>query len=348
MYPLPTAQPWPLNQWYVAGFSQEVGDGLTARTYLNRPVVLVRDQSGTAHALSGLCPHRMMPMELGTLEDDRLVCAYHGLAFDLAGKCVGGASKRLPDCSLIRYPLRERDGLLWIWMGEPELAERSPLPPQADIGIGADGWTTQFITHYQLQARYVLLIDNLFDLSHLSFIHASIVGKEGIGLREPEMETRNGRLVFGRTMEDVPTDKFRRMWFPHMGERMSLCMETELVGVSLINTGGPIFDGPDCAAPLLGHQNYVHAITPETEHTTHYWTIQTRDFRTDDHGLSAMFDNVNRSVVAQDIAALEAIEQRLQQRVVLPDEISMRSDLGGLQARARVIRMIEAEKVPAS
>ena len=72
MYPLPTSQPWPLNQWYIAGFSREVGEQMLARTYLNRPVVLFRDRAGTAHALSGVCPHRMMPMELGWLEAERL------------------------------------------------------------------------------------------------------------------------------------------------------------------------------------------------------------------------------------------------------------------------------------
>jgi phenylpropionate dioxygenase-like ring-hydroxylating dioxygenase large terminal subunit len=124
---------------------------------------------------------------------------------------------------------------------------------------------------------------------------------------------------------------------------MSSRLETELLGISLINAGGPYFDGSDCTAPLLGHQNFIHALTPETEKSTHYWTIMTRDFRIDDAGFSAMFANVNSKVVAQDIEALEAIEDRLGQQIVMPAEISMRSDLGGLQARARIIRMIDSE-----
>jgi phenylpropionate dioxygenase-like ring-hydroxylating dioxygenase large terminal subunit len=343
MYPLATAQPWPLNQWYIAGFAREVGSEMLARTFLNRRVVLFRDGGGAVHALSAICPHRMMPMELGKLEADRLICAYHGLAFDLGGKCVDGPSKRVPDCALTRYPVKEDGGLLWIWLGEPYLAEQSPLPPQVEIGIGADGWTTQFVEHQILQARYMLLMDNLFDLSHLCFIHASLLGSDNVGLLEPKLETRAGRLVFERTMEDVPTDQFRKMWFPHMGDRMSSRLETELLGISLINAGGPYFDGSDCTAPLLGHQNFIHALTPETEKSTHYWTIMTRDFRIDDAGFSAMFANVNSKVVAQDIEALEAIEDRLGQQIVMPAEISMRSDLGGLQARARIIRMIDSE-----
>ena len=86
MYPLNAAAPWPRNQWYVAGFSNEVENGILARTFLGARVVLFRDGGGRVHALSGVCPHRMMPLELGSLKGDRLVCGYHGLTFDTDGR----------------------------------------------------------------------------------------------------------------------------------------------------------------------------------------------------------------------------------------------------------------------
>ena len=343
MYPLPTPRAWPLNQWYVAGFAREVGEEMLARDYLDHSVVLFRDPEGKAHALAGICPHRMMPMELGRLESDRLVCGYHGLAFAFDGTGLGRADGGKAECSLTRYPLKEKSGLLWIWMGEPDLAESTPLPPQEEIGIGAEGWANQFVDYYALKARYVLLIDNLFDLSHLNFVHSSILGDEGIGLMEPKVINRTDRLVFGRTMENADTDRARRMWFPGMGEKMSSRMETELVSISLINAGGPFFDGPDCDAPLLGHMNFIHAVTPATAHSSHYWTIMTRDFRIEDEQLSMMMAAINGQVVAQDVAALEAIELKLSSGVDLPSEASMRSDLGGLQARSRIVRMIKDE-----
>src|ERR1700735_1637609 len=96
MYPLNTPTPWPLNQWYVAGFSTEVSPALQSRPIRNRRVVIFRDEQGTAHALSGVCPHRMMPLELGSLVGDRLVCGYHGLTFDMSGACVAAPTSPKP------------------------------------------------------------------------------------------------------------------------------------------------------------------------------------------------------------------------------------------------------------
>ena len=341
MYPLNSSTPWPVNQWYIAGFSSEVTRTLQVRTFLNRRVLLFRDEQGTAHALSSICPHRMMPLELGSLVGDRLVCGYHGLTFDTAGTCVDApTSSQVPRCALTVFPLRESSPLLWIWLGDPQRADATPLPPQDAIGVGTPGWLTQCVEHYQLKARYTLLIDNLFDLSHLGFIHASIVGAGGISLVKPTIEKREDRLVVSRTLVDVPADGFQRLLFPSSGERMSVSLSTELVGISLINAGGPYFDGPRLESPLLVHLNFIHAITPETEHSTHYWILMTRDFRTDDAHLSGALAAQNVAVVAQDRTTLEAIEQLLQEGGNLPREISMQSDTGAIRARLRIMQMI--------
>jgi hypothetical protein len=174
-------------------------------------------------------------------------------------------------------------------MGEAERAERAPLPAQAEIGIGTEGWLTQFVDYFQLKARYVLLIDNLFDLSHLDFIHASIIGSTGFSTIDPKIEYRKERLVVSRVLKNVETDCYNnnRLLFPTIGDRVTSRLETELISISLINSGGPTYNGSDSDAPLLGHQNFIHGLTPETEHSTHYWILMSRDFRVDDEALSA-------------------------------------------------------------
>ena len=222
-YPLHAEAAWPTNQWYIAGFGSDISDGIIARTFLGKRVVLFRDARGDVKALGGICPHRMMPMELGSLADDRLICAYHGLEFDLTGKCVAAPTVTTPpDCALARYPIVEAGPLLWIWLGEAELAADTPIPDQKLIGIGAEGWLTSCVQRLDLNARAQLLIDNLFDLSHLGFVHASIVGSGGIALVEPSIEEREGRLVVGRTYADAPTDDYHRFLYPHIGDRMPL------------------------------------------------------------------------------------------------------------------------------
>ena len=347
MYPLATKAPWAKNQWYIAGFTSEISDKPIARTYLNRRVVLFRDAQGTAQALSGICPHRMMPMEHGSVQGDRIVCAYHGLKFDTNGACVEApTSPSLPKCALTKFPLREAEPFFWIWVGEPALAESTPLPPQDEAGIGAAGWTTVCVDYQLMRSRYTLLIDNLFDLSHLGFIHSELVGDgtNALALLEPRVEDRSGRLVVTRTISNIPPDHFSKMLFPAAEERITVCVESDQVAVGLINAGSPMYNGPTTTAPLLGHQNFVHAFTPETEYTTHYWIVMTRDFRQDDAQLSAGLAMRMRAVVAQDITALEAIEPLIQTAKDLPNEISMKPDFGAMQARLRVIRMINREE----
>lgn len=344
MYPLNTDRPWPRNQWFVAGFSSEVGRDLIGRTLLGSRLVLFRDEAGTAHALSGVCPHRMMPMEQGSLEGDRLVCGYHGLTFDTQGACVDAPSSMAkPTCALTRYPLKEVWPFLWIWPGDPALAEQTPLPPQNSIGVNADGWRTDPVHHFELAARYPLLIDNLFDLSHLGFIHASIVGSGGIALAEPHIAEREGRLVVARELLDVPVDGYHRFLYPDIGERMSVRLESDMVGIGLINAGGPVWEGSDREAGETGRMNFVHAFTPETETRTHYWILTARNFRPSDEALSGALAAQMKAVAQQDVVALEAIERLLAAPGDLPRETSMKSDNGALRARLRVIQMIRAE-----
>ena len=285
MFPLRTERPWPINQWYVAGFSTEVDRVIRRRAFLGRRIVMFRDEKGEAQAVSGVCPHRMMPMENGKLDGDRLVCGYHGLTFDVhTGQCVKSPTSRiLPTCSLIAYPVREIGPLLWIWVGDPKRAETTPLPPQGSIGIGQENWATQCVDYKLLNARYSLLIDNLFDLSHIYYIHYSIIGESGeMTLHDPRIEQRDGRLVVYREVMDVAIDGFDRFSHPEVGERICKRSETELLGISIVNAGNKAVDGASWDSPHLGHLNFIHVLTPETETTTHYWAMLTRDFRIDD------------------------------------------------------------------
>jgi phenylpropionate dioxygenase-like ring-hydroxylating dioxygenase large terminal subunit len=291
MYPLKAERPWPFNQWYVAAFSREVEKEILGRRYLNKDVILFRDERGTAHALSGICPHRMLPLKMGSLSVGRMSCAYRGLTFDSNGDCIAApTSKRLPPCRLIKYPLMEVGPLLWIWIGEPAAAHETALPKQASIGIGAEGWRTDLTAHFDLKARYTILIDNLFDLSHLNFVHASILG----------------RSVVARQVTNVPTDTFHRFLYPAIGDFMSRRLETELLGVGLINAGGPTWNGVVEEHSRLGRLHFIHAVTPASESTSHYWVFLARDFRLDDEELSGALMAQERAVVQQDVDTLQA------------------------------------------
>jgi vanillate O-demethylase monooxygenase subunit len=79
---------FPKNVWYMAGWSEELGDRLLARRLFDRPIVMFRQSDGGIAALADRCPHRFAPLSLGKQESDTLVCGYHGLTFDGTGSCV--------------------------------------------------------------------------------------------------------------------------------------------------------------------------------------------------------------------------------------------------------------------
>src|SRR5919202_3997609 len=117
----PVTQPrnYPLNCWYVAATSEELGPRLLSRRLLGQPVVMYRQSDGRAVALADRCPHRAYPLSRGTLVDDTVVCGYHGFTFSGTGECLRVPSQpHVPYGSRARiYPVREEPPFLWIWPG---------------------------------------------------------------------------------------------------------------------------------------------------------------------------------------------------------------------------------------
>src|SRR5262245_48800782 len=158
------------NAWYVAGFSTEVTHEPLARTLLNEQVVLFRTQGGKVGALENRCVHRLMPLAKGRVDGENIVCCYHGLTFDCSGKCVHVPRQSTPPSGLgVRsYPVVERYGAIWIWMGETGLGDESRIfeCPLLDPA-GGDGLRVYFY----VKANYLFINDNLADLLHIGFLH---------------------------------------------------------------------------------------------------------------------------------------------------------------------------------
>lgn len=115
------------NAWHVAATSDELADRPLARRVLDTSVVLFRGADGSAAALQDRCPHLDAPLSTGSIAGDVLICAYHGMRVNREGACV---DSRLTDearavAAVRKYPLVERDGKLWIWMGDSAQADGS-------------------------------------------------------------------------------------------------------------------------------------------------------------------------------------------------------------------------------
>ncbi|MDB5682344.1 MAG: Rieske (2Fe-2S) protein, partial [Sphingomonas bacterium] len=152
------------NTWYVAGWGDDLGEAPLARTFLDEPVAMFRDEAGLPQAIGGRCPHRFAALGKGRVVDGQLECPYHGLRFDSTGACVFNPHEHgvVPRASVQTYPLVERHRLLWIWMGDPALADPAEIP---DFAWLADPRLEAVRGSAHAEGHYELYSDNILDLA---------------------------------------------------------------------------------------------------------------------------------------------------------------------------------------
>lgn len=185
------------NCWYVAGLSKEFEPGkLTSHRIAGRPIVIWRTQEGKVTALDDRCAHKRFPLSRGKLlPDGRLECAYHGLCYDDAGKCVKIPSQEdapiPPQARVQQFPLIEQDGLVWVWPGDPARAGDRKPPRTPEVADAA--WETIDSGPMHVPAHYLLLIENLLDITHFYPLHDGNIGdyensRIPMGLEEGEID----------------------------------------------------------------------------------------------------------------------------------------------------------------
>lgn len=330
-----------LDQWYVVASRSELTNELLARTVCSIPLVLYRTSDGEPVALNDSCSHRNYPLSLGNLVEDEVQCGYHGLRFDCAGTCVWVPGQdRIPSkANVVARPLVEVGPWVWVWLGDPATPDASKLPSIPWFDDPA--WTTVDGME-PLASRHGLLVDNLMDLSHETFLHAGFIGTPEVA-ESPITTTVDdeARIVHvSRRMKAVecppfytestglqtPIDRWQDI------EYHPTCFY--LLHVRIAPAGSePHADGTD---PEGVHLKVLYGITPVDEsNTLDFWGL-CRDFALEDEEVSAFLARMNTDVVLQDVVALSALEKRL---VLNPDqgEVSFKIDAGGLAAR----RMME-------
>jgi vanillate O-demethylase monooxygenase subunit len=332
---------YPTNCWYVVARSGEIGRTLTARTVCGQHLVLYRTDDGAPVVLDDRCPHRGYPLSAGELIGDLLQCGYHGLCFDAGGTCVRVPGQdRIPSrASVTSRPVVEQGAWVWAWLGDPDHPDATTLP---SVPWFTDpGWTSVDGME-PLAARYGLLIDNLLDLSHETFLHEGFIGTPEVAETPITTTVDEAASVVHvtRRMQAVecppfytnstgfstPIDRWQDIEYHPPG--------FYLLHVRVAPSGTPA-DGDDNEA---AHLKVLYAITPVDDHSTlDFWAV-CRDFAIDDASVDHVLAEMNRAVVLQDVVALSLIEQRLGQDWS-PPEVSLKIDTGGLAARRLLAAM---------
>lgn len=342
--PLTAPTAFPLDRWYVAGFSDELKDKPLARTLLSRAMVLFRTPDGQVAALEDRCCHRELPLSCGTVEERGLRCGYHGLLFSQGGECLEIPGQvRIPAKACVpSYPLRERNNILWIWVGSTPDSQPTQEPPE--YRFHNDPTYRYGGGSYHYDAPYQLIHDNLLDLSHLGYVHLKTIGGNAKVHMNAEVKvTQEEDMVrVVRWMPDSdPPPTYSAAW-PFQG-RIDRWQEVEFhpshvrIWTGAMDKGADELDNPEREG---FHMRGFHGVTPETENTTHYfWTIATNP-HPDMQDPTQVVIEQTAATFEEDKVIIEA-QYNNQQRFGARSVIDIHVDVGPNRARRVIKRLCE-------
>ncbi len=167
------------NIWYYAlpGRQLKVGQMMT-KQLLGEPIVFGRTSSGEVFALRDICPHRAVPLSCGRFDGTQIECAYHGWRFDDTGQCTSIPALHadqdldLSKFQVRRYPVREVQGNIWIYMSEQERGESESTHP-VPVVAGFEGETYQSAFTMIFPCFIDHAVVGLMDPAHVPFVHRS-------------------------------------------------------------------------------------------------------------------------------------------------------------------------------
>lgn len=163
-----------INFWYPVCLSTELTPAAPVKAQiLMLPFVAFRDAAGQAHVLSDTCVHRGGSLSRGKVVNGNMACPYHGWQFDGSGRCALipslGAGANIPARAKVdSYPVIERYGIVFAFLGDLPEAERPPPCPVPEYG--QPGWRASMVT-FVLDAYYERSVENGLDPVHNEFVH---------------------------------------------------------------------------------------------------------------------------------------------------------------------------------
>lgn len=162
--------------WYPVAWSRELKRGKTLGVrFAGEPIVVVRTESGAVFALEDRCAHRQVPLHAGVVAGESIRCCYHGWTYDCTGRCTDIpylGRERLPN-GVRAYPCRELGGLIFIFAGDPALADERPMP---DLSASSDRAYKTRRFGREVACHYSFMHENLMDMNH-QFLHRRQMGQ---------------------------------------------------------------------------------------------------------------------------------------------------------------------------
>ena len=336
------------NHWYVAAWSSEIGDRPVGRRLLGEPVVLFRQSDQRVAGLIDRCPHRLVPLSMGVCVEGRIRCGYHGMEFDGTGRCVHiPAQTVIPPTARTRsFPILERYGLVWIWMGDPQLADPNQLPTVEKHS--EPGWDLLEGGYQHHPSNYRNIIENLMDPAHTTFVHSNTIGNPLASDKSVTTEKTDKYILAYRWVENsqpTPHDR-KRLNIGDIavdrGQYFYFYLPTTSRVETIVLPAGSARAGESLNQGL--HTYSYKFLTPESESATHFFWLHIRNYLVGDKEAGEKLRTALEQTFAEDIV-IEAAMQRSQEETGVRQETALEIDRAPTMALKMLERLIEAEAV---
>ncbi len=344
---------FPLNAWYACACDVELRHELLARTVCNQKLVMFRQLDGTVAILEDACWHRLLPLSKGRLNGDELTCGYHGLVYNADGRCTHMPSQETinPSACVRSFPAAEKHRFVWVWPGDPALADTALIPDlhwNDDPAWAGDG------KMIRVKCDYRLVLDNLMDLTHETFVHGSSIGQRAVA-EAPFVATHGDRTAtVTRWMEDIEAPPFWAAQIRHATGYEGRVDRWQIirfeapatiaidVGVAPAGSGAVPKDGQP-GDRRRGVNGYVlNTITPETDTTCLYFWAFARNYCLGEQRLTHELREGVASIFREDELILEAQQQAIDEHPGY-SFYNLNIDAGSMWMRKLIDRMIALE-----
>ncbi|MBM3527652.1 MAG: aromatic ring-hydroxylating dioxygenase subunit alpha [Alphaproteobacteria bacterium] len=340
------------NAWYVAAWSDDVKEGqLLGRIILKEPVVIYRMEDGKIAALADRCAHRFAPLSMGKIVGrNRIQCPYHGLEYDTSGACMlqPHGTKNIPSRARVKsYPVIEKHKAIWIWMGD-QPADESKVPNFSVLDNVPELYSTKR-DGFTIKANVELIIDNLLDLSHTSYLHEGILGNAETVESDIGVDLDGSDVVVSRYAKSAKPPGMNKLMWPDVPDKVDKFTEMRWMAPSTLRLiSGVCLPGSTKDSGSGYHA--IHLLTPETDRTTHYFFTAVR------FGVFSKGEELNRQIQQkiaetrrfafeeQDAPVIEAQQRIIDDAVQPVNPVILAIDVGVVRYKQVLNRMIAAEQ----
>ncbi|MBS7668705.1 aromatic ring-hydroxylating dioxygenase subunit alpha [Croceicoccus gelatinilyticus] len=349
------------NSWYCAGWTTDVTNTPLHRKIMGQDIVLFRDSHGAVQALSDRCPHRFAPLHKGKVKGDAIECPYHGLRFDGTGTCVlnpHGSGQVPPGHHTDSFRVEERNGTIWIWIGDPDKANTDGILDTSFL-VEKDMFASR-TEHHSIEGNYMLVVDNLLDLTHAQFLHpetvfgksaaerwsVSLTGKPGesdeVPLQEVWFEETETSLTAHQMMRQKPQPP---LWDPIVDYGLAdLHSWITWYAPSNLDLRLDLTRAGQDEKPA--RMIVVHLITPIDEHSCHYFVAIGWDTNIEDEeAADRVIGIVRQTLVDEDGPMIELCQTYMDGETDLfaLKPLLLQTDGVAIKARRRMSKLLEMQ-----